>query len=417
MDASTTKIKRRESKRMQWTKDSMDAALQAVKDGQTVTAAAKQHGVPKSTLYDRVTGRVTHGRKPGPNPYLTKAEETELSKFLIVTNKAGYGKTRAEVKSIAERTLKFKETEEDAKILKGDRVTDGWFNRFMERNDKLSLRKGDATANVQMDCLNTEAIKSYFDLLKSVLENHNLMKSPGQIYNVDETGMPLNHRTPKVVTQKGQKKVRVRTTGDKSQITIVGCVSASGQVIPPYVIFDTATLNLAWTEGEVPGTQYGLSKKGWIDTKLFYHWLTHFLLYAVPARPLLLLLDGHSSHFQPEVLKEAKKRDVIVFCLPPHTTHASQPLDAAVFGPLKQHWTNVCHKYMQKNPGKGITKYQFSGLLKEAWMETIRPSNICAGFKKCGIFPFDPKAIECTTSAPKMATTPTTSELNDGKNF
>ena len=38
--------------------------------------------------YDRVTGRVTHGRKPRPNPYLTKTEETELSKFLIVTSKA-----------------------------------------------------------------------------------------------------------------------------------------------------------------------------------------------------------------------------------------------------------------------------------------------------------------------------------------
>ena len=94
------------------------------------------------------------------------------------------------------------------------------------------------------------------------------MNSPEQIYNVDESGMPL-----KVITQKGQKKVRVRTTGDKSQITVVGCASASGQVIPPYIIFDTATLNVAWTEGEVPGTTYGLSKKGWIDTELFYHWL------------------------------------------------------------------------------------------------------------------------------------------------
>jgi len=178
--------------------------------------------VPKSTLYDRVTGRVTHGRKPGPNPYLTKAEETELSKFLIVTNKAGYGKTRAEVQSIVERTLKLKETEEDAKILKGDRVTDGWFNRFMERNDKLSLRKGDATANVRMDCLNTEAIKSYFDLLKSVLENHNLMKSPGQIYNIDETGMPLNHRTPKVVTQKDQKKLGFELQGTKVRSLLWG---------------------------------------------------------------------------------------------------------------------------------------------------------------------------------------------------
>ena len=52
MDTPTTKTKRSESKRMQWTKDSMDNALQAVKDGQAVTAAAKLHGVPKSTLYD-----------------------------------------------------------------------------------------------------------------------------------------------------------------------------------------------------------------------------------------------------------------------------------------------------------------------------------------------------------------------------
>ena len=99
-------------------------------------------------LYDRVTGCVTHGRKPGPNPYLTKAEETELSKFLVATNKAGYGKTRAEVKSIAERTMKLKETEQDVQLLKREKITDGWFNRFMERNDKLSLRKGDSTANV-----------------------------------------------------------------------------------------------------------------------------------------------------------------------------------------------------------------------------------------------------------------------------
>ena len=99
-----------------------------------------------------MTGRVTHSRKPGPNPYLTKAEETKLSKFLVVTSKAGYGKTRAEVKSIAERTMKLKETEQHLKILKGDKITDGWFNRFIEKNIKLSLRKGDSTANVRMDC-------------------------------------------------------------------------------------------------------------------------------------------------------------------------------------------------------------------------------------------------------------------------
>ena len=149
MDTPTTKTKRDSRKRKQWTEDSMTAALEAVKDGQGVTDAARSHGVPKSTLYDRVTGRVTHGTKPGPNPYLTKAEETELSKFLVVTSKAGYGKTRSEVKLIAERALKYKESNQDVQILKGDKITDGWFDRFMNRNDKLSLRKGDATANVE----------------------------------------------------------------------------------------------------------------------------------------------------------------------------------------------------------------------------------------------------------------------------
>ena len=77
---------------------------------------------------------------------------------------------------------------------------------FMERQSHLSLRKGDATANVQMDCLSPETMKQYFDLLKDVLEENDLMEAPGQIYNVDETRMPLDHRPPKIVTQKGQKK-------------------------------------------------------------------------------------------------------------------------------------------------------------------------------------------------------------------
>lgn len=36
----------------------MAGALQAVKDGQGLTDAARLHGVPKSTLYERPTGSV-----------------------------------------------------------------------------------------------------------------------------------------------------------------------------------------------------------------------------------------------------------------------------------------------------------------------------------------------------------------------
>ena len=65
------------------------------------------------------------------------------------------------------------------------------------------------------------------------------MDKPEQIYNVDESGMPLDHHPPKVVSQKEQKKVRSRTSGNKSQITVIACVSATGHALPPFVIFDT----------------------------------------------------------------------------------------------------------------------------------------------------------------------------------
>ena len=59
--------------------------------------------------------------------------------------------------------------------------------------------------------------------LKNVLH---LVEKLGQIYNVDESGMPLDHRSLRVIARKGLRKVRYCTSGNKSQITIVACINA-----------------------------------------------------------------------------------------------------------------------------------------------------------------------------------------------
>ena len=78
--------------------------------------------------------------------------------------------------------------------------------------------------------------------------------------------MPLSHSAPKIITGRGHKKVRYRTSGNKSQITVIGCVSATGHAITPFVISDSKSLNMEWRKDEVPGTLCGLSSKGWVDT-------------------------------------------------------------------------------------------------------------------------------------------------------
>ena len=70
--------KRRSEKRKTWSDDSMKAALKAVEDGQSVNGAARDYGIPKMTLFDRVSGRMIHGVKPGPRPYLSPREEGTL---------------------------------------------------------------------------------------------------------------------------------------------------------------------------------------------------------------------------------------------------------------------------------------------------------------------------------------------------
>ena len=214
-----------------------------------------------------------------------------------------------------------------------------------------------------MDAINKDTMKQYFNLLENTLKEHNLLDSPSQLYNVDETGMPLDPKAPNIVTKRGVKKVRYRSSGKKGQVTIVACGNAAGQVIPPLVIFDTKNFNHAWTVNEVSGTKYGLSEKGWITTELFQSWLTeYFLEYAVSKRPLFLLLDGHSTHYQPDLIRYARINDVVMLCLPPHATHETQPLDTGVFKPLKTQWSKVCHNFTQKNPGQVITKFTFNSL-------------------------------------------------------
>jgi len=89
-----------------------------------------------------------------------------------------------------------------------------------------------------------------------------------------------------------------------------------------------------------------------------------------------------------------------VLCIPPHTTHISQPLDISFFCPLKLYWSEGCHKYVQENPSRIITKYQFSTLFSAAWYKAIKPDNLVSGFRKAGICPFNSEAIKIPECLP-----------------
>ena len=108
-------------------------------------------------------------------------------------------------------------------------------------------------------------------------------------------------------------------------------------------------------EGCVEGAYFGKSENGWINTELFYGWLTkHFMRHTPAECPVCLLVDGHTSHIDLETSKFSSENGILLYCLPPHSSHITQPLDVGFFSPLKGAWKKSVMAYNSQNPGNTV---------------------------------------------------------------
>lgn len=148
--------------------------------------------------------------------------------------------------------------------------------------------------------------------------------------------------------------------------------------------------------GAAPGVTGRVSKTGWSNSALFQDFMQNHLVKFVNTNnssKILLLYDGHKSHVCVPLIEWARQHNIILFVLPPHTSHALQPLDVGVFGPFKNAFYQLCFKFMRKNPGKVISRYDLCSLVCEAHHLALTAKNLIGAFRKSGICPFDYSAI------------------------
>jgi len=142
---SSVKSKQRLDQR----EDKIESALKEVKNGVlTLRKASIQYGVPKSTLHDRVSGKVLPGAKIGAPRYLDDEEEGELVKFLLGAASIGYPKSVREVRAIVSAIMAKKMGAESVE------VSQKWWEKFRQRHPELSLRRAEPLAFRRSICLN-----------------------------------------------------------------------------------------------------------------------------------------------------------------------------------------------------------------------------------------------------------------------
>ena len=78
--------------------------------------------------------------------------------------------------------------------------------------------------------------------------------------------------------------------------------------------------------------------------------------FIVPQRPVMLLIDGHKSHMTLDAIDLCRSNDVILFCLPPHTTHALQLMDVSAFKSLEDNFAKTVQALSFKKHNFIVTK-------------------------------------------------------------
>lgn len=206
----------------QWEYVSMVKAMSAVERGMSVRHASELHGVPKSSLHDRVSGKVQHGVRPS---YLSLVEEEELANFLVHTAEIGFPRTIAQVLALVQQVLDFKGV---------DKVcTHGWWQRFCQRHTEISLRTAVPLAMVRAKATDHDTFVRYFKILEDTLKKNAIFNNPAHIYNCDETGVPLCPKGIKVIAKRGIKGVSCVSGDTKSQITVLAnwyCITTNGNL-------------------------------------------------------------------------------------------------------------------------------------------------------------------------------------------
>ena len=105
--------------------------------------------------------------------------------------------------------------------------------------------------------------------------------------------------------------------------------------------------------------------------------------------------DNLSSHLSGAVIKACNENNISFICLLPNATHILQPLDVAFFAPMKKIWRDLLRTWRGTPRGRRcgtLGKEDFSSLLKQLMERLFANSsqNLVSGFRKCGIFPFNP---------------------------
>ncbi|XP_065083813.1 uncharacterized protein LOC135705888 [Ochlerotatus camptorhynchus] len=286
-----------------------------------------------------------------------------------------------------------------------------WFNSFMLRNPRLSIRTPEEVSSASARVTEYD-IRNWFTEVHKWLVHHGMddvLIDPSRVFNGDETSFYLHPKTKEVIAQRGSRNVyEVEQACGKQNVTVMFSFSATGSVVNPLIILPGQRIRKEIAQGFPPEWGIGQSERGWMTTHNFSEYVKKifhpFLLREGIKLPVIFFVDGHSSHVGVEVADLCQQLGIILIALYPNTTRITQPADVSIFKPLKDQWKQEVDDWRTAHPGYNFTLRYFGGVLEKAVARGIKTDSIINGFRVCGLFPFDANNVDYTKCIAKPTT-------------
>ncbi|THH14570.1 hypothetical protein EUX98_g9594 [Antrodiella citrinella] len=304
--------------------------------------AAEKLGIPGAytTIWRRLKGRALPRKKAFVKYQLLNPQQEEVLKkwvqFLALSGRP-----------LCKRTIAPK-----IQDLCGKVPSRRYVYRWLRRHPDLTLGRAIGLDTKRARCFNYQTVQHHFNLLQREINEKDI---PIQnIYNFDEIGIQLGGGR----TISGElhffdthgKAPRYKVNSDSLElVTILESVCADGSApIGPAIVLPGVKMHEEWFTDDDREYLVCTTDNGWTDDEVCKNWFTkcfipHAQAHSDTSKPILLLYDGHSSHSTHDIIEAALANNIILFCLPPHTTHRLQPCDVGAFSPLKRAWSSRCN--------------------------------------------------------------------------
>ncbi|KAJ1524842.1 hypothetical protein ONE63_009710 [Megalurothrips usitatus] len=344
------------------------AAMRAIWRGMSRRQAAKVFNIPRSTLLDKLDGKRPVDASPGPNPFLTKAEERTLESWAIDLHRRGFPLKTEDLKDMAQAVI---QSNQRRTSFKNGRPGRSWMRNFLLRHPKVYEISTDMTPGPRRSRTVTtrEEVRQWCQhhrYFMSSIGHESILDYPDRIFSVDHGEFLFDSTTGHFLEQN-----RDRIDGDKPEhndsitagtecVSTVAAFAAAGGIAPLMFVYPSKYLSDGRIDPLPPGWIAAHSESGFLNGNIFLNYIVSFRNWLEQEHvtfPVLLLVDGRRSRLNMDVTRYCEEQGIILYCLFP----TPRPAISEVFG-------SVLHE-----SADSLNKFNFATRLHEA-LETLGAS-------------------------------------------